>query len=461
MRLRFGSIFNVINKQNKNLNKWLEITASTEFAETEKLAAIEKLIASKSNGVPALISILKDKNHANHTIRRAIIEGFGAIGSPAVEAVPHLLKELSDDNNSMPIRRASASAIGSIGKAAIDAIPELVDTLNNNDPEISQAAADALNKIDPQWPNNEKVYDKVLKAIPFFVTILAEKDSNSCHFAANILNQTNPDKWPQSETELSKKIIPILIVGFVKSLVNNDKEVNGIIGKLLEKLDPEWPQAETARRLIPVLVQAQGDNRFLVKSMATKTLEKIDPTEKKTIPAIVEARIDSVSESRRKLASEALKLLNEITPHWEQGEAARNSIPELIKARLNPAEETREAAENLLKKMNPSWARGEAARNLVPYFINVLGTSTNEIDARCRAVETLGEMGPPINDDVSDHFRTILEENKGISGRLLYSIESAWDKIDATGEWRKELWKLLEDVRAAQQEAEAAAPWAQ
>ncbi len=459
--MRLGAIQNLLNKQSNNLNKWLDITASTEFAEAEKLAAIDKLIASKSQGVAPLLSILKDNNQTNHVIRRAVIEGFGKIGSPAVEAVPHLLEELCDENNSMPIRRVAVSAIGSIGKAATDAIPELANTLNHNDQEISQAAADALNQIDPQWPNNEKIQDKVLNAIPFFVKLLAEKDSNACNLAASILDQTDPDKWPQSENERRKKIIPLLVIAFVKALVNNEKDVHGIIGNILDKIDPEWPQAETANRLIPVLIKAQGDNRSLVKNLATKTLEKIDPTGKKTIPAIVEARIDHLSESRRKLATDAFKLLNEIIPHWEQGESARNSIPYLIKARLNPAEETRDAADKLLNKINPSWARGEAARSLVPYFIEILLTSTNEIDARCRAVETLREMGPPIKEEVSDHFRTLLEDNKALQGRLLYSLEYAWDKVDTEREWRIESWKLLEDVRAAQQEAEAAAPWAQ
>jgi HEAT repeat protein len=459
--MRFSAIQSLLNKQSKNLNKWLEITASTEFAESEKLAAIDKLIAAKSKGVAALISILKDKNHTNHTIRRAIMEGFGQIGSPAVEAVPQLLEELSNEKNSMPIRRVAAVAIGNIGKAATDAIPELVNTLNQNDPEISQAAADALNKIDPQWPQNEKIHDQVLQAIPFFVKMLAEKDSNAGQFAASILDQIDPDKWPQSETECRQKIIPLLVIALVKALVNHEKEIHGIIEKILDKLDPEWPQAETARRLIPVLVKAQGENRSLVKNLATKTLEKIDPTGKKTIPAIVEARIDDLSDSRRKLATNVLKLLNETRPNWEQGESARNSIPQLIKARLNPAEEIRDAADKLLNQITPSWARGEAARSLVPYFIEILRTSTNTLDARCRAVETLGEMGPPIKEDVTDHFRTLLEDNKAIPTRLFSSLEYAWDKIDTTKEWRQDLWKLLEDVRTAQQEAESAAPWMQ
>jgi len=459
--MRFGAIPSLLNKHNKNLNKWLDITASTEFAESEKLAAIDKLIASKSQSVATLLSILKDKNKTNHTIRRAVIEGFGKIGSPAVEAVPQLITELSNENNSMPIRRVVAGAIGSIGKAATDAVPELVKTLNQDDPEISHAAADALNQIDPQWPQNETIQGQVLQAIPFFVKMLAEQDSNAGRFAANILDQTDPDKWPQSETELRQKIVPLLVVAFIKTLVNHETDVHGTIGKILDKIAPEWPQSETARRLIPVLVKAQRDNRSLVKNLAAKTLKTIDPTDKKTIPAIVEARIDSFSESRCKLATDTLKILNEINPHWEQSESARHSIPELIKARLNPVEEIREVAEKLLKKITPFWARGEAARGLIPYFIEVLRNSTNTIDARCRAVETLGEMGSAIKEDVTDHFRTLLETNKAISGRLFSSLESAWDKIDTTKEWRQDLWKLLEDVRAAQQEAEAAAPWMQ
>jgi HEAT repeat protein len=456
--MRFGAVQNLLSQQNKNLNKWLEITASTEFSESEKLAVINKLIDSKSKGVTALISILKDKNHTNHTIRRAVIEGFGKIGSPAAEAVPNLLEELSDDNNSMPVRRMAASAIGSIGKAATIAIPELVDTLNQNDPEISQAAAEALNKIDPQWSRNEKIQDKVFKAIPFFIKVLAEKDSHSSQFAARILDQTDPNKWPQNETERRQKIIPILVIALVKALVNHEKDVYSVIENILDKLDPEWSQSETAARLLPILVKAKVDNRSLVKNLATKTLAKIDPTGKKTISAIVEARIDNSSKNRRKLATNVLKLLNEISPDWKQGESAHDSIPELIKARLSPDEEIREAADKLLNQITPSWARGETARGLVPYFIEILRTST--LDARCRAVETLGEMGPPIKEDVSDHFRALLEDNKAIPGRLFYSLEYAWDKIDTTKKWREDLRNLLEDVRAAQREAESAAPWA-
>ena len=72
----------------------------------------------------------------------------GLVTGQTKTAVAPLIEELDDFN----WRHEAAEALGEIGPAAKKAVPALVGLLQSGstDPDIRQAAADAIEQIDPQ-----------------------------------------------------------------------------------------------------------------------------------------------------------------------------------------------------------------------------------------------------------------------------------------------------------------------
>jgi len=414
----------------KKLEKWANICTSPDCTKEEKIQALKEIkkFKSKSKAVPHLITTLKDKS--GH-VRAAAAIALGEMGQTAASAIPSLLTLLNDKENSVHVRRTAAIALGEIGRTV--AVPFLVTVLDDSDSELSSAAKKALNKIDPQWWLQNSELSR--RAIPLLVKALLKSDKEA-HDAAVALQKIDPQLWPQNETE-RHKIISHLVMALVKALLKRNTNIRRTLTEILVKVYPHWLQSKTAIRHIPVLVRARGESIFEISNGAKKLLDKIDPVDEKTIPSLVEARIDSKSDIRRKLAAEAFKVLEELDPEWSESAPAHSTIPSLIKALVDNERAIRQIANELLMKIEPLWARGEAARRMVPYLVGVLRAKTHKMDVRCAAAETLGKMGPAVGKDVIPQFTLTLKENQAKANRLLFAVEGAWNKIDPSGEWQK------------------------
>ncbi len=412
----------------KKLEKWGNICTSPDCTKEEKIQAIKEIkkFKSKSKAVPLLITTLKDNSGQ---VRAAAAIVLGEMGETAASAIPSLLTVLNDKENSLHVRRTAAIALGEIGRTV--AVPFLVTRLDES--ELSSAAKKALNKIDPQWWLQNSELSR--RAIPLLVKALLESDKEA-HDAAVALQKIDPQLWPQNETERDQ-IIHHLVMALVKALLKSNTNIRRTLTEILDKLYPQWLQSETAIRHIPVLVRARGNSIFEISNGAKKLLDKIDPVDEKTIPSLVEARIDSKSAIRRKLAAEAFKVLEDFDPEWWESAPAHSTIPTLIQALVDNERDIRHIADELLMKIEPLWGRGEAGRRMVPYLVGVLRANTHKMDVRCAAAETLGKMGPIVAKDVVPQLILTLKENKGKANRLLFAVEGAWNKIDPSGEWQK------------------------
>ncbi|KOR32928.1 hypothetical protein TI05_04130 [Achromatium sp. WMS3] len=136
--------------------------------------------------IPDLVKALADR-HSN--VRAAAAKALGQIGVPAKVAIPDLVKALADRHSNVRaaaaealdqidpqwqqsegakiaitdlikklankswwfVRALAAKALGNIGEPAKVAIPDLVKALADRHSNVRAAAADALDKIDPQW----------------------------------------------------------------------------------------------------------------------------------------------------------------------------------------------------------------------------------------------------------------------------------------------------------------------
>lgn len=116
-------------------------------AEKRVLAAmmIERFGPEAESTVPALIAGLNDPNPKALAF---IITALGEVGAGAKETVPALLAFLKgkDDKGMKP---EVIYALGRIGPRAKEAVPELIPLLKDQDQRLRKAAAEALQKIDP------------------------------------------------------------------------------------------------------------------------------------------------------------------------------------------------------------------------------------------------------------------------------------------------------------------------
>jgi len=200
---------------------------------------------------------------------------------------------------------------------------------------------------------------------------------------------------------------------------DNYSDVRKAAADALEKIDPQWRQSEAAQSTIPHLVIALVNSDNYVRKIAVEVLGKIGPT---AIPHLVKALVNSGSDVR-KAAADALE---KIDPQWRQSKAAQSTIPHLVKALVNSDNYVRKIAVEVLGKIGP------AAVKAVPYLVNALGNRKI-----CEtAAEALGKIGPAAIKAVPHLVKALVNNNDYPD--TCGAIKESLDKIDPTGEWRKQ-----------------------
>lgn len=106
--------------------------------------ALGELGPPAADAVPEILKTLTDKAPA----RTYAVAALGQIASNAKLAVPALIRMLSDEDNE--VRRAAVKSLGQFGPAAAKAVPKLIPLLGANDWSLWQfLAAEALGRIGP------------------------------------------------------------------------------------------------------------------------------------------------------------------------------------------------------------------------------------------------------------------------------------------------------------------------
>ena len=94
-----------------------------------------------ATAIPALIAALNDKQEF---VRAQAARALGVNGRASAQAVPSIVKLLTSDKDS-EVKRQAATALGLIGERS--ALPALERAQRSPDPYLSQAALDAINRI--------------------------------------------------------------------------------------------------------------------------------------------------------------------------------------------------------------------------------------------------------------------------------------------------------------------------
>jgi HEAT repeat protein len=195
--------------------------------------ALARLGPAARLAVAPLIACLKsDKEDGRFA--RAVLE---RLGSSAIRDLEAALTE-----SAPVIRRSAAEVLGLMGPRAAAAVPALVKVLEDRDPSVSIAAAQALVRIDPT---------KATAAVPILVRLFKGKDEKVADQAALVLAEHGPD---------ARSAVPELLAGLKEK---NEKLVRRsafVLGRL------RLPDATAALRSAltgpaaarPAVVQALG-----------------------------------------------------------------------------------------------------------------------------------------------------------------------------------------------------------
>lgn len=115
--------------------------------------ALARLGSVSQSAVPALLEALEDADNQTNvevfpmTVKEAVVMALGRVSAGSTEAVGPLrrvLRSAPTDN----LRIAAARALGEIGPGAMPARKELKRLLEHDDPDVREAAQEALDKID-------------------------------------------------------------------------------------------------------------------------------------------------------------------------------------------------------------------------------------------------------------------------------------------------------------------------
>jgi HEAT repeat protein len=296
--------------------------------------------------------------------------------------VPHLVKELADDQNS--VRYAAAFALGQLG--AREANAELTKQLDSKDAFLRTISVWALAKINP----NDKAI--VERAVKMLVASLKDENPRVRATAARGLHELNlpsetiipvftemlKDKDPvvrgnviDALTTLQEKITP----GLSRGLEND--ETQSIAVGVIRRLGPK------AKALVPALVKELSDANSDHRQEVGFALAAIGPDAKEAVPQLIKA----LQDSEPKVQYTACYALGKIGP------GATDAIAAL--------QETAKSSEDKFLKVTSLWALLKIKPTdaplkalAMPLLIKALEESDRDL-VKVEVANTLGEIGPP------------------------------------------------------------------
>ena len=237
---------------------------------------------------------------------------------PDEGGVEELIKQLGRVDR-VEIRRSAAQELAHMDTAAVPAISALLIAAVDVDPALRAAALDALEAIDPHWPQNAAA----CKAFPNLVSALNSLYTDVNDAAMGLLNRIGPPAVPDLANALLKEADTV-------------KNVNAI--NILARSGP------AAASAVPGLTRALGSQFSPVRTAAAVALEKIGPAAVTALPALVVGLTDRYADGRQATASCLARL----------GPAAEPAMPALLPLLADRESRVRKAAAAALEQIGLS-----------------------------------------------------------------------------------------------------------
>jgi len=424
--------------------------------------AIGKIAHYATSAVDPLIATLKD---SSTDVRRATAETLGKIGNTrafeplttalkdtdsnvrkaATEACQKQVRSLVDELSQESKCNKARTVLSGLGNVAVTALVEAVadrkaewewqaaeKELASLDAERRNMIYSLIERLGGNYGNATSILEQLpldarqLIANMFFLKLSNDQmqrkriaamallcemlpkigDVNAVHFLISMLKDINIGVRKEAVLALAQIGDGRAVESLVSALRDKDKDMREAAAKALEKLNPDWPKTEEAKKQVPQFIASLCDKDKDVREKAKLAIIKIgDASAVEPLIAILKHSNDDVREA----AVEALgeigdarvvdPLISELT-NWFVRETAIKSLVKiggesvvepLISSLKDKHEYVRSAAAEVLEKINSDWTRSKKATQQIPEFISAL--MDDDKGVRKTAAEVLGKIG--------------------------------------------------------------------
>ncbi len=397
---------------------------------------------NKGPAVDELSAVFLDQNRPASE-RTDAIDTLAQYGSFAEEGVPFLIQALADPDRE--VREASAKALNEIdpewmeSEAAHKAVQRLITALSSRDRESRIASADALGRFGPS------VADDV---VPQLIGHIRDTDGEVRAAVVRSLGRMGPaadraaPKLVEMITDANKNVrqaVGQTLIGMgqgtipplVKKLSSENENQRAIAVKILQRIDKNWAQHESAKEVVDHFLKQAKDGFGDARVSAIKALGVLGSNARAAIPDLVAGLIDGDSQVR----SAALKTIKTVDPQWIKGKATLAAVPELVKAQVDSDRMVQKTAAKVLERVDPNWPAREDTIAQVPLFTKALSNSLETV--RQSAAQVLEKIGPPAKSAVPALIERLADAVKPVregAARALDAIEPEWQKQEAVGQ---------------------------
>jgi HEAT repeat protein len=414
-------------------------------------AAVAFLCGSAADAPPAfdqetkaaVEQLIKGLQSGDVELRKASAVTLGKLGPAARGAVPALAASLKDGE----VRDKAEEALVQIGAAAV---PELSRALEDPNPEVRGAAAEAVGRIGPPARGAAPALlgllglEQPVEVRRAAVGALGNVGADADAVAPRLLPfLTDEDEGVRSGAERSLAkfgagVVPRLRAALTGHGAALRREAAGVLGRI-------GPDAKDAAK---ELAQALGDKDPAVRRAAAEALGKIGP---EAGPDALSALEAALKDADPEVRSQAALALGDVGPSAEDAapdllDALRDPVPEVAAAaaqslgrvHADPAKAVAALRERLTDESAPDevrWAAAFALARFGPDAVNATGSlldvlqdRRNPADLRLAAVEAVGAIGPGAKKAAAGALVRAVE-NEG--GALRASAARALGRINA------------------------------
>jgi HEAT repeat protein len=224
-------------------------------------------------GKEALTPLLKLGDDSDGKVRAYALSGLIRLKPPADKVLPLLAKRAKEDPESI-VRQSALKSLGTLGK---EAAPTVIASLDDKEPAVQKAAANALQVIGPKAG--------VAAIVPALKeTAMKAENDDVRKTAAQILG------------EFGKEGEEALLV-----ILGRDDSVTRMV--CLQHLGR---QGKAPKSAVPDLIKALADKEAVVRILSAHVLGLIGPDAKLALPALEKAREDKDPRVGR-IAEKAIK----------------------------------------------------------------------------------------------------------------------------------------------------------
>ncbi|MEZ4527446.1 MAG: HEAT repeat domain-containing protein [Desulfobacterales bacterium] len=270
--------------------------------------------------------------------RVAAVQKLAQRRAVAESAMPGLVKLISD--SSYQVRNAAASALDKIdpqwvsGPYGRKAVPDLIRMLKNTDREIQVSAARMLGRMGENAEN----------AVPDILKLLEDPDGGMRRIGSDTLLQIGVPAIPR----------------LIRRLENASEDLSRILLEILEQINPLWKKEEKAQNEIRRYIRMMTEEDGSARNAAVRILGLISPEPEEIIPQLIQALSDN------NMRRSAIGLLGKM------GADARSAMPRLLDALAENDSSVTEPVMNALDSIDHQWRRTEEARDAAQNFIRAL-----------------------------------------------------------------------------------------